>query len=430
MQVYKGVPVITNKHPIEEREGVVHHVMDHVNWDEDYFIHRYTEEATRAIDEIHSRGKVPIIIGGTNYYLQSLLFRNKTIGEQEEKHNLTTPTEEQQALLDGPPEPIFEELMKLDPVISGKFHPQDKRKLRRALEIYYTTGKRPSDMYRDQKLNELEDSSLKYKSLLFWVYCDPETLIDRLDVRVDQMMETGALPEIEEMNKFYKAQATPPDLTKGLWQVIGFKEFLPWLGSEKQDEKLYAEGVERMKIRTRQYAKYQVKWIKKLLGVELNKEARFNFKYGGKLYLLDSTDLAEWNANVHERGVSVAKQFLENGPLGVTESQAPDHLAEITPSTEFYKTFKSNKNLDSVNNWKHYECPLCKDSSGKPLVAVGEDNWNIHVKSRRHRRQVHRELRQKTHEELIKRYKKGADAEHLPGDELEKKTINSDATKS
>ncbi|GEQ68520.1 hypothetical protein JCM33374_g2188 [Metschnikowia sp. JCM 33374] len=406
MQVYRGAPIITNKHPMNERGGIPHHVMDHIPWNEEYFIHRYSAEALGAIEDIHARGKTPIIIGGTHYYLQNLLFKNKTIGEKEEKEKLKPLTSQQQELLDGPVDAIFKALTDVDPVISEKFHPKDTRKLRRALEIYYTTGQKPSEMYHEQKLDELEDSSLKYNTLLFWIYCDPEVLKERLDKRVDSMMETGALEEIRELNEFYESQSPSPDMATGIWQVIGYKEFRPWLTGGQTDVKLFEEGVERMKIRTRQYAKYQVKWIKKLLGVELNKESRFSFKYGGKMYLLDATDLSQWATTVSTRGLAITEQFIKNGPLGVTEAQAPENLKSTLPTSEFYEEFNSNKTIKAVNNWKHHECPVCKDSEGKPLVAVGEDNWLIHVKSRRHKKQLSYNEKKRKHEELVLKYKK------------------------
>lgn len=405
MQVYENVPIITNKHPIDERQGVAHHVMNHVKWSEDYFIHRYSEEANAAIELIHAKGKTPIIIGGTHYYLQNLLFRNKTVGEMEKTLERKELNAEQTELLDGPPGPIFAALTAIDPVISEKFHPQDTRKLRRALEIYYTTGQKPSEMYKQQKLEELEDSSLKYNTLFFWLYCNPDVLKERLDKRVDVMMDTGALAEIKQMNEFYTSQTPRPDLTSGLWQVIGFKEFLPWLENES-DQKLFTEGVERMKIRTWQYAKYQVKWIKKLLGIELSKEARFNYKYGGKMYLLDATDLSNWKEKVMVRGEKITQQFLELGPLGVLEEQAPADLVSVLPTPKFYESFKSNKTIESVNNWKHFECPVCKNAQGNPLVAVGEDNWKIHEQSRRHKKQVRHEERKEAHDEIVAKYKK------------------------
>lgn len=411
MQVYKTLDLITNKHPIDERKGIVHHVMDHVNWNEEYFIHRFSVEANSAIEDIHNRGKIPIIIGGTHYYLQNLLFRNKTIGKNPNNLKITKElTKENTELLDGPVDGIFNKLQQIDPIIAQKFHPEDKRKLRRALEIYLTTGEKPSEIYHNQKLDELEDTSLKYNTLLFWVYSDQDILKDRLDKRVDKMMELGALDEIKEMYDSYNRQTPKPDCTNGIWQVIGFKEFLPWLESnkaldEQESSSLFNEGIDKMKIRTRQYAKYQVKWIKKLLAVELNKEARFNFKYGGKLYLLDATDLGSWDEKVREVGLNIATQFLVNGPASVTQPQAPSHLQEIFPSNNFLDNFNSNKKLGSEKNWKHYECSACKDKQGKNLIAVGEESWQIHLKSRRHKRQIESRERKRKHEQMISQYK-------------------------
>lgn len=413
MQVYKALDQITNKHPLNERENVPHHVMNHVNWDEDYFIHRFNQEASQAIADIHSRGKVPIIIGGTHYYLQNLLFSNKTLGEREySTENEPIParalTESETQLLDGPVEDIFKEVSRMDPTIAEKFHPQDKRKLRRALEIYLTTGKRPSDIYLEQKLDELEDSSLKYNTLLFWVYSDSEILSERLDKRVDKMIENGALEEIKEMDEFLRKQDPPPDLTKGIWQVIGFKEFLPWLDLKQENTKLFEEGVERMKIRTRQYAKYQVKWIRKLLAMELQKESRFNFKYGGKLYLLNASDLSKWQENVSSIGLSIAKQFLAGGSSSVKHAQVPEELESknVFPTEDYLSNFNSNKKLGSETNWKHYECPVCKDKAGKPFIAVGEDSWKVHETSRRHKKQLQYNDRKRKHEDMVAHYKK------------------------
>ncbi|WPK23242.1 hypothetical protein PUMCH_000472 [Australozyma saopauloensis] len=411
MQVYKRVPIITNKHPIAEREGVPHHVMDHVNWDEEYFIHRYSDEANAAIERIHAENKTPIIIGGTHYYLQNLLFKNKTVGEMEQTYGKRDVTTEELQILDGPVEQLFSTLEKVDPLISHKFHPKDQRKLRRALEIYYTTGQKPSDMYQEQKLEELEDTSLKFNTLFYWIYCDPDTLRDRLDKRVDAMMTSGALDEIKEMNAVYQASEPKPDITTGIWQVIGFKEFLPWLENGQSDQKLFDEGVDRMKIRTRQYAKYQVKWIKKLLGVELFKESRFNYKYGGKLYLLDATDLSKWKENVSDRGLAIAEEFINKGPLGVSQEQAPENLTSLLPLTDFFETFNSNKTLQASNNWKHYECSVCVDAKGEPLVAVGEQSWEIHQNSRRHKKKLQSKEKRKRTEEFLRQYKKAKDTE-------------------
>ncbi|KAG7935537.1 hypothetical protein KL934_002096 [Ogataea polymorpha] len=123
MQMYRGLDQITNKHPVAERKGVPHHVMDHVPWDTEYYIHRFKQEAMAAIADIHKRGKTAILVGGTHYYLQSLLFLNKTL----DTATAEPLTEAERAILDGPPDDVFRTLQQKDPVVAQKFHPNDHR---------------------------------------------------------------------------------------------------------------------------------------------------------------------------------------------------------------------------------------------------------------------------------------------------------------
>lgn len=399
MQVYKRIPIITNKHPIVEREGVPHHIIDYVDWSVNYSISRFAKDAQAAIDDIHSRGKIPIVVGGTHYYLHELLFENKTVG-----HATRELTPQEKEILDGPVEKICGELAQVDPVILGKFHPRNKRKLRTALMVYYTTGRRPSDIYHEQKVNESSALSLKYNTVFFWPFCDREVLLPRLYERVETMMALGAVDEIHEMDTAYRAEE-PVDITRGVWQVIGFKEFLPWLDGGCLDQQLFKDGVEKMKIRTRQYANDQVKTARKLLGVELVKEARFNYRHGGKMYILDATDLTQWDAEC-ARGVDIAKHFIKEGPNAVTHAEAPPRLEHLLPTAKSFSTANSDKLLGLESNWKHFECDVCKDGDGNILVVVGKQQWDIHVKSRRHRKQ-HKYLdRKRAHEEHVAKNKK------------------------
>lgn len=252
MQVYKGVPIITNKHPIEERNGITHHVMNHVDWTEEYYLHRFEKECNDAIKDIHSRGKIAIVVGGTHYYLQCLFNKHVDSGSKE----LTS--EENQILNSEDPELVYDTLKKCDPEIACKFHPNDTRRVQRMLEIFYRSGRKPSETFAEQK------TTLLYDTLFFWLYSDPDPLNKRLDDRVDKMLETGGMEEINELYNFFKAKNYESgQCENGVWQVIGFKEFLPWL--THQPSVSLEDCVERMKIRTRQYAKKQVKWIKKML---------------------------------------------------------------------------------------------------------------------------------------------------------------------
>ncbi|KAI5951931.1 tit1 [Candida jiufengensis] len=400
MQVYKGMDLITNKHPLNEREGIPHHVIDYVNWNEEYFIHRFTKDANLAIDDIHSRGKIPIVVGGTHYYLQSLLFNNKTMDKSKEIEG-TELTSNQLQILDGPTDILFNTLLKIDPIIAEKFHPKDHRKLRRALEIWYTTNTKPSEIYHVQKIDELEQSSLKYNAIVFWLYSDMKLLNERLDIRVDKMIDSGAIEEIDELYKSYVENKA--DCTTGIYQVIGFKEFLPWLDNSKQDSKQLAEGIERMKIRTRQYAKYQVKWIQKTLHLELEKESKFDYINGGKLFVLDASDLTNWNETVRDRGIRITDEFLTNSPpTNFPIPQTPPGLESLLTEKS---NSRSNKIIGSNSQWKHYKCSICKDSQDQEFIAIDEEKWKQHLTGKRHKKNLNSDAKKRHIEEMIALHK-------------------------
>lgn len=365
MQVYKGLPIITNKHPVEERNGVAHHVMDHVGWTEEYYLHRFEKECNEAIRDIHSRNKIAIVVGGTHYYLQCL-FRKHLDAESKE---LTS--EEDRILKSGDPQLVYDTLEKCDPAIAHKFHPNDTRRVQRMLEIFYRSGRKPSETYAEQQ------TTLLYDTLFFWLYSDPDPLNKRLDDRVDKMLETGGMEEINELYEFYKANDyNSHDCENGVWQVIGFKEFLPWLTN--QSAVSLEDCVERMKIRTRQYAKKQVKWIKKMLIPDIN----------GEIFLLDATDLSQWDQNVAARSRLITDQFVAGH--SITEKNAPERLSSLIAMEA--------ANKPKADDWRRYTCEFCRDQDGKQLIAIGERNWAIHMKSRRHRSNSTRGARKAAYE--------------------------------
>ena len=231
MQMYKGADIITNKHPIAERDGIPHHVMNHVNWDEEYHIHRFKSESISKINDITSRGKIPIIVGGTHYYLQSLLFSNKTIETTDDNFNNSSTesevenkddkfsdmesrlTEEENQILNGPSSELIKHLKSVDPKVAEKFHPNDTRRIRRALEIYYLTKIPTSEFYSLQKNKEKTETSLRFKTIFFWLYSDQQILDKRLDERVDDMMKSGAITELQELYDYYRTLNPAPDLS-------------------------------------------------------------------------------------------------------------------------------------------------------------------------------------------------------------------------
>lgn len=364
MQVYKGVPIITNKHPIEERNKIEHHVMDHVDWNEEYYLHRFEKECLDSIKAIHKKGKIPIIVGGTHYYLQTLF--NKCVENKSRQ-----PTKDELLILNSDDSVlIYNTLSSIDPVIASKYHPNDRRRIYRMLEMFYTTGKKPSDTFASQI------TSLKYDTLFFWVYSSPDELSKRLDARVDKMLKIGAINEIKELYKYYlDNKFSHEQCENGVWQVIGFKEFLPWL--ENDPNVKLEDCIERMKIKTRQYAKKQVKWIRKMLIPDLN----------GQIYLLNATDLIKWDDNVATRANKILNNFIDGQIIG--EKYAPEGF------TSLLSTICESTSPKKRDDWKHFKCPICRNKGDKELLVIGEENWKIHLNSRRHRVNINKKNKEK-----------------------------------
>lgn len=384
MQMYKKIPQITNKHPQEERFGVEHHVMNHIPWSESYHIHKFQEDCENAIDKI----ELPIIVGGTHYYLQSVLFNNKTITTGKTVDDLTP---QQKRILESEDNQlIWDELNKLDPKVSQKFHPNDIRRVSRALELIYLSNEKTSDVYQKQRDDIKSQGLLKYNVLFIWVYCKMDTLDARLDSRVDKMFRNGAISELNELFEEYKLVKDSQDTTSGVWQVIGFKEFLPYLeahnGIDKPFEELeqdpeFVSCLDEMKLRTRRYARRQIKWIKNQLIPELQNES--------KVMVLDATDLSEFHDNVESRGLEMTREFLKDGKI--TIDQIPESLA----SEDLVKLDKTQM------KWEHHQCDICMDATGNPMVFIG-DQIQIHLSGRKHKLNLNRGKKKQDYEQWLK----------------------------
>lgn len=382
IQVYKGIPIISNKHPILERAGIAHHVMDHVEWDEDYYMHRFASECISAINDIHKRGKLPIIVGGTHYYLQVLFdkridnhfeYRDQRNAQVDDKKNINLSPDQQAVLADTDPVKLHSVLSGIDAEIAQKYHPNDIRRVKRMIEIFYETGKKPSELFRTQSLE------LNYETLFLWLYSEPEALNKRLDTRVDSMMNKGALQELNELYEYYCK--VEPQLDSGIWQVIGFKEFLPWL--QDPDTYKWDESLNLMKMRTKQYAKRQVKWIQKMLIPDIR----------GDIYVLNATDLSKWNVEVRDRANCITEHFLNNKEVIIERS--PSELQEL---------IQDRSTMDrKLTDFKQFQCATCKDQNGQELIIVGARTWDIHINSRRHRTNLRKAHKMANFEEWRKR---------------------------
>ena len=287
LQLYAGLPITTNKITTHEQQGIPHHLLGCVPLSErSWTVGRFTAEAARIIESVRARGKVPIVVGGTGYYLQSLVFREALVAGNlirtglildvsadsegmgdtgEEQHGkdgfLSTAAEEERwPILAARPEIMLSELRRVDPIMAGRWHPNDKRKIRRSLAIYLHTGRRASEIYAEQEAARMRLGSLikeltvdemhgdeddkckgmKYDTLFLWAHAEPSVLEARLEKRVEEMCAAGLLDEIEYMRTIHDtaiANGEELDETRGIWVAIGYKEFGTYLDALNRQEK-------------------------------------------------------------------------------------------------------------------------------------------------------------------------------------------------
>lgn len=385
MQMYRGLPIITNKLSIQEQKGIPHHLLGSIELHEDpWTVTHFKKEATRIISEIRARGKLPIVVGGTSYYLDGLLFEGRLVDEQSPVEGGTSSRDdlaEKYPILNGPPDSILAKLREVDPVMADKWHPNDIRKIRTSLEIYYATGRPASEIYAEQRsIKESKSASpgsAEIQSLgeilLFWLYARREVLNERLDKRVDKMVQDGLLRETGEVHDYRHQRLTAGgtvDLSKGIWQSIGYRQFEPYHNTLKETpdspnlEKLKHAGIEETKAGTRQYAKYQVRWVTSKTLPSLQDD-----KLLDRFYLLDSTDIQRWNDEVLNKGVELAQKFLADEELPQPVDVSETAREVLTETIE-----KSNQQPTPCRK----ACDVCK----KTLLT--EELWHQHITSKKH----------------------------------------------
>lgn len=243
MQIYKGMDIATAKPFPEERQGIPHHLMDFLEPDDIYSVARYVSDATLAIEDIYSRGKLPIIAGGTGLYIDSLL-NGITFCEGEVDLELRKSLQDK--LESVGIDAMLEELYKFDPQSAEKFSVErNPKRIVRAFEVYHTTGVTFSKQNELSKLSESKFLPVK----IALNFRNRENLYERINRRVDVMIAQGLLLEAEN---YFSMNLS--DTSK---QAIGYKELKPYFDQEKS----LAECIETLKQSTRRYAKRQLTWF-------------------------------------------------------------------------------------------------------------------------------------------------------------------------
>ena len=247
LQVYKGLDIGTAKITTLEMDGVPHHMFDLKEPAETFSVAEYQTEVRKWIKEIRDRGKMPIIVGGTGLYVQAVLYDFR-FTEQASDINVRIRLEEE--LVEKGAGHLYEQLAAKDPIDAGKIHPNNHRRIVRALEIIEVTGKTKGDHEQDVGRDAL------FNHLLIGVDMDRELLYERIDRRVDIMMEQGFLEEAETLwNEGIRNMQSV--------QAIGYRE----LHQHIDGKILLDDAIELIKKNTRNYAKRQMTYFRNKLNV-------------------------------------------------------------------------------------------------------------------------------------------------------------------
>ncbi len=253
MQIYKGMDIGTAKVTDEETKGIKHHLIDIRLPKEQYSTEEYRKDATLVAKDISARGKIPLFVGGTGLYIDTLVracsnevaasdpaFRDKMLESIKSERDVDA---------------LWNRLSEVDPVSAEKIHKNNVRRVIRALEIYETTGK-PKSYFDELSKKTASDISLGMITLDFH---NRENLYKRVNDRVDLMIEQGLLSEVQ--NLYFSGQLVPGTTAS---QAIGYKEIVEYIEGKCE----LSEAIENLKISSRRYAKRQLTWFRHELDVE------------------------------------------------------------------------------------------------------------------------------------------------------------------
>ena len=363
MQIYKNLDILTNKPTQVELLSCTHHLFSALNPNERCNAFRYQQMALPLIQHVQSNGKLPILVGGTHCYIESVLFHYlipKNPNSSDDPSPMIAGCPDLSKLEEEEPKKVHSLLKQIDPVSASLTHPNDLRKIIRAIEIYYATGKRLSEHISEQKQEsgiESPTGPLRFEDpCIILLDCERTALYERIDRRVDRMIERGLIDEVKQF--YINEYLSFPDgmRSRGLLQSIGFKEWLPYL------EKWYEGGdvtpdlinvcIQKLKKQTRNYARTQLSWVRN----------RYIMKHGergiSRFYKLDTTDLMQWENNVCRLSDDVISAYLRD--------ELPK---EVTPIIH----------TSPISNNKSYNfCDRCQ------VVLIGDLLLSSHLKSRKH----------------------------------------------
>lgn len=248
IQVYRGMDIGTAKITQEEMQGIRHHLIDIHNPDHPFSVAEFQDRTTKLIKDIHSRHHLPMIVGGTGLYIQSVIYQYEfsDVGQDE---GLRKQLEE--LVLQQGVDILHERLQKIDPITASRLHPNDVKRVIRAIEIYELTGTTMADYQKRAKQSP-------YDLFLLGLTMERERLYHRINERVDLMMKQGLLQEVQELLH----QGYSKDLIS--MQAIGYKEIIQYIEGHCSLE----QAVEDIKKNSRNFAKRQLTWFRSMKEIQ------------------------------------------------------------------------------------------------------------------------------------------------------------------
>lgn len=289
MQVYKDLAVGTAQPDAEELTQARHHLIGFLDWDKSFSVSDYVKLAGETISDIHRRGKLPILVGGTGLYARSLL-RGFTFKDECRDDALRDKlyTEAQEL----GPEKMHQKLSLMDPVSAQEIHPNNVKRVLRAIEYCMLSGEPFS-----QQTARSRQAGSPYRYMMFCpVFRDRHELYRRIDIRVERMLENGLLREAKRLYSFCENSVKYPTAA----QSIGYKELFPYFNGEIS----LAEAVENIKRESRRYAKRQLTWF--------SREPDIHYLYMDELYSTDNA-LKECIDILESRGLYTDADLNEGG---------------------------------------------------------------------------------------------------------------------
>ena len=242
MQIYRGMDIGTAKPSLQEQKEIKHHLIDILDVNDEYSAEQYKDDADAVISEVASKGKLPIVLGGTGFYIKALIYEHN-FGNAQKNNKIR---EKYKNILENFGKDYLHDILKeKDFESSKKIHPNDTKKVIRALEIFEVSGKKKSDLVQNEQIS-------RYEFKLYCLNMDRQALYDRINKRTDAMINDGLIDEVRQLLK------NGADVNGQAMQGIGYKETVDYLNGVISKD----EMINFIKQRTRNYAKRQITYFK------------------------------------------------------------------------------------------------------------------------------------------------------------------------